>query len=217
MSDRRAGEKVEEGPRPPPSNLEAEQALLGALLVNNEAIHLVATFLEPEHFFLPVHGRIYAAVLHMVGRREVATPVTLKTFFENDEALKEAGGGQYIARLAGSAVTVINAEHYGRTIHDLHVRRGLIGVAEDMRDVAYDAPLDQPPSRTGRARGVQAARAPRGRARNALRAPLDRHRCARGRCRHREKPKKGAPLCRPFRDNLSYLWRSRRLRCERMA
>ena len=146
MSDRRAGEKVEEGPRPPPSNLEAEQALLGALLVNNEAIHLVATFLEPEHFFLPVHGRIYAAVLHMVGRREVATPVTLKTFFKNDEALKEAGGGQYIARLAGSAVTVINAEHYGRTIHDLHVRRGLIGVAEDMRDVAYDAPLDQPPA-----------------------------------------------------------------------
>ena len=90
MSDRRAGEKVE-GLRPPPSNLEAEQALLGALLVNNEAIHLVATFLEPEHFFLPVHGRIYAAVLHMVGRREVATPVTLKTFFENDEVLKEAG------------------------------------------------------------------------------------------------------------------------------
>ena len=145
MSDRRAGEKVEEGPRPPPSNLEAEQALLGALLVNNEAIHLVATFLEPDHFFLPVHGRIYAAVLHMVGRREIANPVTLKTFFENDEALKEAGGGQYLARLAGSAVTVINAEHYGRTIHDLHVRRGLIGVAEDMRDVAYDAPLDQPP------------------------------------------------------------------------
>ena len=144
MSSRRAGEKVE-GPRTPPSNLEAEQALLGALPVNNEAIHLVATFLEPEHFFLPVHGLIYTAVLHMVGRREVANPVTLKTFFENDEALKEAGGGQYLARLAGSAVTVINAGHYGHVIHDLHVRRGLITLAEDMRDVAYDAPLDQPP------------------------------------------------------------------------
>ena len=145
MSSRLADEKAPDY-RTPPSNLEAEQALLGALLVNNEAIHLVATFLEPEHFFLPVHGRIYAAVLHMVGRREVATPVTLKTFFENDEALKEAGGGQYLARLAGSAVTVINAEHYGRTIHDLHVRRGLIGVAEDMLGSAYDAPLDQPPA-----------------------------------------------------------------------
>ena len=134
------------GYRSPPNNLEAEQALLGAILVNNEAIHLVATFLEAEHFFLPVHGRIYDAVMLMVGRREIANPVTLKTFFEGDEALKEAGGGQYLARLAGSAVTVINAEHYGRAIHDLHVRRQLIFLAEEMQDTAYDAPLDQPPA-----------------------------------------------------------------------
>ena len=95
--------------RSPPSNLAAEQALLGALLVNNEAIHLVATFLQPEHLFLPVHGRIYDAVMQMVARREIANPVTLKTYFENEEALKEAGGGQYLARLADSAVTVVNA------------------------------------------------------------------------------------------------------------
>ena len=144
MSDRRASEKASDY-RSPPSNLEAEQALLGALLVNNEAIHLVATFLEPEHFFMPVHGRIYEAVMHYVGRREIANPVTLKSYFEHDEGLKEAGGGAYLARLAGSAVTVINAEHYGCAIHDLHVRRGLINLAEDMRDTAYDAPLDQPP------------------------------------------------------------------------
>ena len=144
MSTLRAVEKVE-GPRAPPSNLEAEQALLGALLINNEAIHVVATFLEPDHFFLPVHGRIYAAVMHMVGRREIATPVTLKPHFENDEALQDAGGAQYLARLAGSAVTDINAGHYGRAIHDLHVRRALIGLSEEMRDTAYDAPFDQPP------------------------------------------------------------------------
>ena len=105
MSDRRASEKAGDY-RSPPSNLEAEQALLGALLVNNEAIHLVATFLEPEHFFMPVHGRIYEAVMHYVGRREVANPVTLKSYFEHDEGVKEAGGGAYLARLAGSAVTV---------------------------------------------------------------------------------------------------------------
>ena len=134
------------GYRSPPNNLEAEQALLGALLVNNEAIHLVTSFLESQHFYLPVHGRIYDAVMQMVGRREIANPVTLKTFFENDEALEEAGGGQYLARLAGSAVTVINAEHYGRAIHDLHVRRQLIFLAEEMQDTAYDAPLDQPPA-----------------------------------------------------------------------
>ena len=145
MSDRRGAEKAVEH-RSPPSNLEAEQALLGALLVNNEALHLVATFLEPEHFFLPVHGRIYAGVMHFVGRQETATPVTLKTYFENDEALEEAGGGQYLARLAGSAVTVINAGHYGRAVHDLYVRRQLIFLAEDMRDAAYDAPLDRLPA-----------------------------------------------------------------------
>ena len=145
MSNRLADEKGGEY-RSPPKNLEAEQALLGAILVNNEAIHRVANFLEPEHFILPVHGRIYSAVMQMVGRRETANPVTLKPFFENDEALTEAGGGQYLARLAGSAATVINAGHYGRAIHDLHVRRALIAFAEDVRDAAYDAPLDQPPA-----------------------------------------------------------------------
>ncbi len=127
--------------RSPPNNLEAEQALL----VNNESIHLVANFREPEHFFQPIHGRIYDVVMHFVGRRETATPVTIKSYFENDEALKEVGGGQYLARLAGSAVTVINAGHYGRAVQDLHLRRSLIHLAEDMRDAAYDAPLDQSP------------------------------------------------------------------------
>ena len=144
MSDRRDARKAEEH-RSPPNNLEAEQALLGALLVNNEAIHLVATFLEAPHFFLPVHGRIYDAAMHFVGRREIANPVTLRAYFENDEALNEAGGAQYLARLAGSAVTVINAGHYGRAVHDLYLRRQLIFYAEDVSDAAFDAPLDQPP------------------------------------------------------------------------
>ena len=102
MNNRLAQPKAEEH-RSPPNNLEAEQALLGALLVNNEALHLVAGFLEADHFFLPVHGRIHAAVMHMIGRQETANPVTLKTYFQDDEALKEAGGGQYLSRLAGSA------------------------------------------------------------------------------------------------------------------
>ena len=144
MSDRRDARKAEEH-RSPPNNLEAEQALLGALLINNQVLHLVASFLEPDHFFLPVHGRIYDAVMHFVGRREQATPVTLKTYFEIDGALKEAGGGQYLARLAVSAVSVLNAGHYGRAIHDLYLRRQLIFLAEDMRDTAYDSPLAQPP------------------------------------------------------------------------
>ena len=134
------------GYRSPPGNLEAEHALLGALLVNNEAASLVSAFLRPEDFFLPVHGRIYDAVLRMVERGQIANPVTLKHFFERDEALEEAGGGQYLARLAGSAVTVINAEHYGRTIHDLALRRALVAIGEEVVNDAYDGPPDQPAS-----------------------------------------------------------------------
>ena len=125
--------------------MEAEQALLGTLLVNNEALHLVATCLEPDHFSLSVQGRIYDAVMHFVGRREIANRVTLRAYFANDKALKEAGGAQYLARLVGSAVAVINAGHYGRAVHDLYLRRQLIFYAEDVSDAAFDAPLDQPP------------------------------------------------------------------------
>ena len=74
-----------------PHNIEAEQALLGAMLINNEAANRVAGFSKPEHFFQPVHGRIYEAVLSLVERGQIATPVTLKTYFENDEALANAG------------------------------------------------------------------------------------------------------------------------------
>ena len=134
------------GYRSPPSNLEAEQALLGALLVNNEAANLVSAFLLAEHFFLPVHGRIFHAILHMIERGQIANPVTLKHYFERDEGLEEAGGGQYLARLAGSAVTVINAEHYGRAIHDLALRRALVVIGEEVVNDAYDSAPEQPAS-----------------------------------------------------------------------
>ena len=124
-----------------PHNLEAEQALLGAILVNNDAAAKVLDFLEPEHFFEPVHGRIYEAALKLIDRGQLATPVTLKSYFERDEALKDVGGAQYLARLAGSAVTILNAEDYGRTIYDLAIRRQLISIGEDMVLTAYDSPI----------------------------------------------------------------------------
>ena len=126
-----------------PHNLEAEQALLGAILINNEALNQVATFLEPPHFYLPVHGRILEAILKMIERGQIASPVTLKHYFDNDDSLSDVGGAQYLARLAGSAVTIINAEHYGRAIYDLAMRRELISIGEEMVNEAYDASLDE--------------------------------------------------------------------------
>jgi replicative DNA helicase len=132
--------------REAPHNLEAEQALLGAILVNNEAVDRVSSFLKPEHFFDSLHGRIYetAAKLIMGGKR--ATPITLKTFFEGVEPVGELSVPQYLGRLAASATTIINAEDYGRTVYDLAVRRQLIDIGETMVNTAYDSPIDAPPA-----------------------------------------------------------------------
>jgi replicative DNA helicase len=132
--------------RAPPHNIEAEQALLGAILVNNEACDRVSSFLKAEHFYDALHGRIYdhAAKLIWAGKR--ATPITLKTFFQGDEPVGELTVPQYLGRLAANATTIINAEDYGRTIYDLALRRNLIQIGEDMVNVAFDAPIDAPPA-----------------------------------------------------------------------
>ena len=132
--------------RAPPHNFEAEQALLGAILVNNEACDRVSSFLKSEHFYDALHGRIYdhAAKLIWAGKR--ATPITLKTFFQGDEPVGELTVPQYLGRLAANATTIINAEDYGRTIYDLAIRRNLIQIGEGMVNTAYDAPIDAPPA-----------------------------------------------------------------------
>jgi len=132
--------------REAPHNLEAEQALLGAILVNNEALDRVSNFLKPGHFFDPLHGRIFetAAKLIMGGKR--ATPITLKTYFQADEPVADLTVPQYLGRLAANATTIINAEDYGRTVYDLAVRRQLIEIGEEMVTTAYDSPIDAPPA-----------------------------------------------------------------------
>src|ERR1700686_1480596 len=130
--------------RTPPHNTEAEQALLAAILVNNAAFHRVSEFLLPDHFAEGVHGRIFAAIAKLIERGQIANPVTLKNLFDQDSALAEIGGAQYLARLAEAAVTIINAEHYGRTIHDLHLRRELITIGQDVVTEAFSHDLDDP-------------------------------------------------------------------------
>jgi replicative DNA helicase len=132
--------------RTPPHNIEAEQALLGAILLNNATFHRVAEFLLPEHFAEGVHGRIFGAIAKLIERGQIANPVTLKNLFDQDGALAEIGGAQYLARLATSVVTIINAEDYGRTIYDLYLRRQLIGIGEDTVNDAYNHDLDRPAS-----------------------------------------------------------------------
>ncbi len=131
--------------RTPPHNIEAEQALLGAILINNEACDRVSGFLKPEHFFEPLHARIFEASAALVRAGKLVTPVTLKSYFETDATLEEVGGPAYLAKLAAAATTVINTEEYGRTVYDLAVRRALIGIGEDLVNEAFDAGVDEPP------------------------------------------------------------------------
>jgi len=131
--------------RSAPHNIEAEQGLLGAILVNNDAFYRVSDFLEPRHFFETVHQKIYETAGSLIRMGKVATPVTLKTFFPAEADILGMTVSQYLARLAAEATTIINAQDYGRTIYDLSLRRDLIGIGEDMVNVAYDAPVDFAP------------------------------------------------------------------------
>src|SRR6187401_347553 len=132
--------------RAPPHNQEAEQALLGAILVNNEALDRVSSFLQPRHFINPLHSRIYESVSQLIRGGKRATPITLKTYFENEVPIGDLAVPQYLGRLAANATTIINAEDYGRTIYDLAIRRQLIEIGEIMVNTAYDSPIDAPPN-----------------------------------------------------------------------
>ncbi|PNG26034.1 replicative DNA helicase [Methylocella silvestris] len=127
-----------------PHNIEAEQALLGAVLVNNDAFDRVSDFLKPEHFSEEVHRRIYDIASQLIRAGKIASPITLKTFL-GEHDLGGVTAPQYLARLAAEATTIINAEDYGRTIHDLAVRRDLILIGEDIVNSAYDAPVAASP------------------------------------------------------------------------
>src|SRR5258708_2103867 len=128
--------------RAAPHNIEAEQALLGAMLVNNEAHDRVSSFLEAHHFYDPLHQQIYETASKLIASGKQATPITLRTFFETAEPIDaNLTVPQYLGRLAANAATIINARDYGRTIHDLATRRQLILIGEDVVNAAYDSPV----------------------------------------------------------------------------
>ncbi|MER8827112.1 replicative DNA helicase [Mesorhizobium sp. M0938] len=131
--------------REAPNNIEAEQALLGAILVNNDAFYRVSDFLKSGHFYEPLHRKIFEVAAELIRMGKVATPITLKTFLPADEKVGDMTVAQYVVRLAVEAVTVVNAADYGRAIYDLATRRALITVGEDMVNIAYDAPVDMSP------------------------------------------------------------------------
>lgn len=128
-----------------PHNIEAEQQLLGAILTNNDVYDRVASLVKSEHFYDPVHQRIYEKAAARIQKNALASPVTLKPFFEDDAGLKELGGPAYLVRMAGAAISAFAARDYAQMIYDLAVRRELIGLGRDISAKAAKVDLASEP------------------------------------------------------------------------
>ncbi len=121
-----------------PRNIEAEAAFLGGILIDNRIIEDVSIKLRPEHFFEPLHGRIYEQILRLIDRNMLVTPVTLKPFFEKDEALAELGGSAYLVKLTADGAGLLGARDFAQQIYDLALLRELVSVGRNLVDNALD-------------------------------------------------------------------------------
>lgn len=128
-----------------PHSIEAEQQLLGAILTNNDIYDRVAAIIGPQHFYDPVHARIYEIAAARIAKNNLASPVTLKAFMEDDEGLKELGGPAYLARLAGAAISAFAVRDYANMIYDLAIRRELIGLGQDIAAKAAKVDVQSEP------------------------------------------------------------------------
>ena len=123
--------------RMPPSNVEAEQALLGSLLCNNTRTADRCQFLRAEHFADPINGRIFTRAMERIAAGQIADPVTLKTDFENTGVLDDVGGTKYLVQLITANVGWLTTDAYAAAIHDTWVRRQLIDISQDTAQAAF--------------------------------------------------------------------------------
>jgi replicative DNA helicase len=128
-----------------PHSIEAEQQLLGAILTNNDLFERVAPILGAEHFYDPVHARIFETASARIAKNNLASPVTLKAFLEDDAGLAELGGPTYLVRLAGAAISSFAVRDYAEMIYDMAIRRELIMVGNEIAAKAARVDVDSEP------------------------------------------------------------------------
>ena len=121
-----------------PSNIEAEQALIGSVLVNNDIIDEVANIINFNEFYDPVHSKIYNAIDRLHNKGMIANPITLKTSFEKDENLSEVGGTEYLVKLTRLSSSTKQSIDYAKIIHEKFVKRELIKISENLSEDAVD-------------------------------------------------------------------------------
>ncbi len=131
--------------RLPPANTEMEASVLGSILLNNATLEVVVGLLSADHFTEEIHRRIYEVSKSLIAAGQTATPITLRTFL-GDHDLGGITIPQYLARICGESANPLAAKAYATGIHDLAVRRKVIGVAEKVLEQAYDLPVDTRPT-----------------------------------------------------------------------
>ena len=119
-----------------PHNIEAEQSLIGSVLVNNEILDEISNIVNSSKFYDPVHVKIFETIENLNAKGMIANPITLKNFFENDGGLKDVGGVEYLIKLTRFSSSVKQAVDYSKIIHENYIKRQLINISEDIK---YDS------------------------------------------------------------------------------
>jgi len=122
-----------------PSNIEAEQALLGSILVNNDIIDEVANLVSSNIFYDPAHVKIYEVIESLNNKGMIANPITLKNFFEKDDMLNEVGGTEYLVKLTRFSGSVKQAIDYAKIIHEMYLRRELVQISDKLSSDTLNA------------------------------------------------------------------------------
>ena len=122
-----------------PSNIEAEQALLGSILVNNDIIDEISSIIKPTIFYDPAHIKIYEVIESLNNKGMIANPITLKNFFEKDNMLSEVGGTEYLVKLTRFSSSVKQAIDYAKIIHEMFLRRELVMISDKLSSDTLNA------------------------------------------------------------------------------
>ena len=127
-----------------PNNIEAEQAVIGSILVSNDIFDDVGIIIDNKKFYDPVHQKIFDAIENLISKGMLANPITLKNYFENDNSLAELEGHEYLVKLTKFSTTIRQAIEYSKIVYDMHIRRELIKISETMTENASNKILDLP-------------------------------------------------------------------------
>ena len=130
---------VENSQKQMPCNIEAEQAVIGSILVSNEIYDEISQIIDTQKFFDPIQAKIFETIESLISKGLLANPITLKNHFENNEGLKELGGQEYLIKITKFSTSVKQAIDYANIVQEMHVRRELIKISESVLDQASNS------------------------------------------------------------------------------